>query len=296
MPVRDLGRAGAVELDRQLDRRLLRRPVDRAGAAHRTTSCRSRSRNSSFSSGGADGDAQAVGRAAASPSSRGSGCCDRAAPATHACLACERGRNRMKLAPLGKTSTGERVEAPPTMRSRSATICSTRASISSVNCSARRRRSAWRRRGGTAAPPCRARRRATTARRGSRGGCAAIDHVFENVRVTTRGVDSSTRSAPTSRRTAPYASSTTSSPGSAASTARDVGGRLDEPGRVVRRAQERDGRLGFARSRATAASRSSVKSARALALDHGGAGEPGDVAVQLVGRLERGDACDPAPA
>ena len=100
------------------------------------------------------------------------------------------------------------------------------------------------------------------------------------------------RRAPTSRRTGRTPRRRPPGPAARASTSLHVGLRLDQPGRVVRRAQERDVPAG---ARAIdvdrTSSRSSVKSAPAFAFDDRRAGEPGDVAVQLVGRLERGHAC-----
>ncbi len=96
------------------------------------------------------------------------------------------GRNRMKFAPLGNTSTASgRALADPLALGDDQ--LDPLLHLVDVAAAPAGRRSAWRRRGGTAGRPCPARRPARTARRGSRGELAAIDHVLENVRVTTSG-------------------------------------------------------------------------------------------------------------
>ena len=71
--------------------------------------------------------------------------------------------------------------------------------------------------------------------------------------------------------------------------------RLDHAGGVVGRAQERDRRVG-ARSRTRrTSSRSSAKSAARSPVDHGGAGEPGDVARAARRSARTPRPCGPAP-
>ena len=110
-------------------------------------------------------------------------------------------------------------------------------------------------------------------------------HVLENVRMTTSGRPRRRGRAPSSRRTGRRPRRRRAARARRRAAARPRR-RLDEPGRVVRRAQERDGRPG-ARSRRARPVEVEREVGAALPLDHRGAGDPGDLGVQLIGRLER---------
>ncbi len=128
-----------------------------------------------------------------------------------------RTRNSTKLAPLGNTSSGSSPSAV-VIRSRSATMCSTRSFMSSENRSARRpaiclTASRWY---GSTTLSSSATSHVGPTRYPSLA--PAIDQVFENVRVTTRGRSSATRSSALQSANCAYASSTTTRPGARASS------------------------------------------------------------------------------
>src|SRR4051794_16651990 len=132
---RDLRRTGTVDLERQVDRRLLGDAMHRSATAHPTISAIA-PKNSSFSSGVPIVTRKQSARRGHPEQSR-----IKMLRSSNSCHTCRpglpRGRKRMKLAPLGTTSRSSATSAENT-RSRSEMICCTRASISSRYCSARR--------------------------------------------------------------------------------------------------------------------------------------------------------------
>ena len=125
------------------------------------------------------------------------------------------------------------------------------------------------------------------ARPGSRAGPPPSTTSWRRCGSPRAGRSSSTSSSADQSANWPYASSTTTSPGAGVEHRPHRRRVVGQPGRVVGRAEEGDGRLRRRRARRRTRSRSREKSAPALALDHRGPGEVGDVGVQGVGRLER---------
>ena len=194
----------------------------------------------------------------------------------------------MKLAPDGNASTpaGPSSARPAATRPRSSTSALTRRSMSAT----------WR----TARRPGELLGRVEVVRQDdlvelgdhprrrrprTRGRAAAMLHVFENVRTTTRRPSSATRSSADHEENSAYASSTTTRPLVAASDDVDHFGRLDDAGRVVRRAQERHRRIG-ARDHPGDVVRIEREVVAALTGDDGRPGDPGDVA-RAAGRSAR---------
>ena len=118
-------------------------------------------------------------------------------------------------------------------------------------------------------------------------------HVLENVRTTASGASSPTRSSADQGANWAYASSTTTRPGAASMTARTADGSSTRP--VGLFGEHRNVTAGAASPMTSrAASTSSEKSSRRSPSTTVAPGDPGDVPVQLVRRLERDDRPDPA--
>ena len=239
--------------------------------------------------GGADGDAQAVGeprpaRAVADEHAAVERPCQ-----TVAARPMPAGRNRMKLAPLGRDVDRQCAAALPTIRSRSATI-SRDAVVHLVDVAQREPT-------GDLLGRVEVVRQHDLVELGdeprrtdevAEPGPGHRPRLRERARDDERARPRRPASAPTSRRTGRRPRRRRPGPATVPSSSRDASDRLDEPGRVVRRAEERDVRLRDARRPGEPRPRSSVKSAARSPSTTVGPGDPGDVAVQLVRRLERG--------